>query len=413
MSGLENAYALVAGIANYQNINPLPQTVLKDARDLYDLLIDPNYCGYLDQNVNLMLDDKATGAAFRAGLAELAERANEDSTVFFYLSSHGGRIDSGPFSGEYLLPVDTVYTSDESLSQSAISGPEFSAALRKIRARKLVAVLDCCHSGGIGQPKDAVAPTLKIGLPESYYDLLKAGRGRVIIASSRDTEFSWVLPGASNSLFTQHLLAALRGGAVGSGGLIRVFDTFDYLQPRVTADQPAQHPLFKAELEQNFPIASYQGGKAPVTPSIAETDDEFSYDVFISYRHREPDKTWVRKTLLPRLKAEGLRVCIDFECFALSAFLIKEMERAVEQSRYTVSVLTPAYLEGGFAEFEEILAEHLGLEKRQRRYLGIMREPCSPSLRIRARFWLNMTNSEEFEEGLPRLIHQLRQSPTA
>src|SRR5258706_16062136 len=69
MPGLENAYALVAGIANYQNINPLPQTVLKDARDLYDLLIDPNYCGYLDQNVNLMLDDKATGAAFRAGLA--------------------------------------------------------------------------------------------------------------------------------------------------------------------------------------------------------------------------------------------------------------------------------------------------------------------------------------------------------
>ena len=41
------------------------------------------------------------------------------------------------------------------------------------------------------------------------------------------------------------------------------------------------------------------------------------YDVFISYRQQEPDKSWVRHTLLPSLKSEGLRVCIDFECFRL------------------------------------------------------------------------------------------------
>lgn len=411
MPGLENAYALVIGIANYQHINSLPRTVLKDARDIYNLLTDPNLCGYLPANVSLLLDEEATGAAIREELAKLAERADEHSTVFFYLSSHGGRIDSGAFAGEYLLPVDTSYTSDQSLAQTAISGGEFSQALKKIAARKLTVVFDCCHSGGVGQPKNAMAPTLKIGLPENYYDLLKAGRGRVIIASSRSTEYSYVMPGADNSVFTQHLLAGLRGGVLGPAGLIRIFDLFDYLQPRVTADQPNQHPLFKAELEENFPVALYLGGKVPAIPSVSPASDEFDYDVFISYRQKEPDKTWVRKTLLPRLKAEGVRVCIDFECFQLGELLIKEMERAVEKSRYTLAILSPNYLNSGFTEFEEVLAEHLGLERRQKRYLGILREPCSPNLRIRARFWLDMTDNDEFEANLPRLIYQLCQSP--
>jgi hypothetical protein len=36
-------------------------------------------------------------------------------------------------------------------------------------------------------------------------------------------------------------------------------------------------------------------------------EDGFKYDVFLSYRQQDPDKTWVRKTLYPRLKAEGLK----------------------------------------------------------------------------------------------------------
>ncbi|HYX40372.1 MAG TPA: toll/interleukin-1 receptor domain-containing protein [Pyrinomonadaceae bacterium] len=119
----------------------------------------------------------------------------------------------------------------------------------------------------------------------------------------------------------------------------------------------------------------------------------------------------VRKTLVPALKAEGLRVCVDFECFEPGSFVVYEMERAVEQSRYTVSVLTPKYLESGFAEFEETLAQHLSLEERKKRYLGIMRESCEPSLSVRARYWLEMTDDDEYQINLPRLVQQLRQAP--
>lgn len=137
-------------------------------------------------------------------------------------------------------------------------------------------------------------------------------------------------------------------------------------------------------------------------------DRSFAYDVFISYRHQEPELSWVRKTLLPRLRAEGLNVCIDHDCFRLGAPLVLEMARAVEQSRYTLAVLSPAYLRSNFAELEGVLAEHLGLEQGQRRLLMIVREPCTPRLGMRARLWLDMTDDAEFECGIARLANELR-----
>jgi hypothetical protein len=146
---------------------------------------------------------------------------------------------------------------------------------------------------------------------------------------------------------------------------------------------------------------------------MSAAPDEFRHDVFVSYRQREPDKTWVRKTLVPRLKAEGLRVCVDYESFRLGAPLIKEMERAVEQSRYTLAVLSPAYLGSNFTELENVLAEHLGLEKSQRRLIAVMREQCEVSLRQGARLWLDMTDDDEFEANVTRLAGELRRPPDA
>src|SRR5439155_23180829 len=143
----------------------------------------------------------------------------------------------------------------EALAATAISGSAFTDALSRIKARKMVVFFDCCHAGGLGRIKGLTSTGFKAGLPEAYYLALTAGRGRVIIASSRDSESSWVMPGDENSVFTLHLLAGLRGAVTSPDGLIRIFDLFSYLQPKVTADEPGQHPIFKAEVEENFPIA--------------------------------------------------------------------------------------------------------------------------------------------------------------
>jgi hypothetical protein len=128
MPAMDNAYALIVGIADYLHIAGLPEAVRNDARDVRDLLADPRHGGYPPEHVTLLLDEQAT------------------------------------------------------------------------RAGKVLVVFDCCHAGGIGRPKDG----------------------------------TYVLPGAANSLFTGHLLAGLKGGVPGADGLVRVFDLFEYVQPRVT-----------------------------------------------------------------------------------------------------------------------------------------------------------------------------------
>jgi TIR domain len=136
-----------------------------------------------------------------------------------------------------------------------------------------------------------------------------------------------------------------------------------------------------------------------------------AYDVFVSYRHHEPDQTWVRDRLVPRLGSEGLRVCLDVESFRLGAPLVLEMGRAVESSTYTLAVLSPAYLESTFTELENVLAEHLGLEQSERRLIVVMREFTRPRLGMRARTWLDMTKDSTFEQDITTLCRQLRMSP--
>jgi metacaspase-1 len=94
-----------------------------------------------------------------------------------------------------------------------------------------------------------------------------SGIGRVVIASSRSSEYSIVFNGQRNSVFTTHALDGLRGKAFSrNDGLIRVFDLFNYISEQVRRSVPGdQHPIFKATaLEDNFPLALYKGGTKSV-----------------------------------------------------------------------------------------------------------------------------------------------------
>jgi hypothetical protein len=75
MSNFKNSYALVIGIANYPKVRKLPNTILKDADDIHNLLLSPEHCGYLPANIRLLLDNKATAEDIRHGLRWLAESA--------------------------------------------------------------------------------------------------------------------------------------------------------------------------------------------------------------------------------------------------------------------------------------------------------------------------------------------------
>ena len=130
--------------------------------------------------------------------------------------------------------------------------------------------------------------------------------------------------------------------------------------------------------------------------------DEFEYDVFISYSHR--DDEWVWNWLLPRLKAAGLVVCVDRESFDIGVPSLVNMERAVARSRKTLLVLTPSWVESEWTNFESLLVQTddpIGL---RRRMLPLLLEPCEPPRRISIFQYADFTRSEERDHQLGRII---------
>ena len=133
----------------------------------------------------------------------------------------------------------------------------------------------------------------------------------------------------------------------------------------------------------------------------------FRYDVFISYSHRNRD--WVDGWLVSQLKNAGLKVCIDHEDFEPGAPSITEMERAVLQSRKTVLILTPEYLQSSWAEYENILVQTLDPAAHERRLVPLLFSQCEMPLRLSSLTYLDFTQSAEHGAGLKRLVSVIRQ----
>jgi hypothetical protein len=375
---MQNAYGLIVGIANYRYVNSLSAHVRNDAADIYALLTDPTVGGYPAEKVRLLIDDNGTLAALSGEFERLAMQADPDSTVFIYFSGHGGRVPDGPDAGEFLLAADTrlkmtstTYTIDVS---TALSGSQFSAALQAIPARKLIVMLDCCHSGGVGDlAKSDGDLSFKAGLSEQMLEQLSSGRGRVIISSSRDSELSFIRPSDSNSIFTKHLKQGLLGGAPGRDGYIHIFDLFEYVQPRVTADQPVQHPVLQAKIEENLRVALFLGGqKQPTAPNETKIATEFRYDAYISWVRAPDDTAWMRSRILTVLQQAGLRVAMTGAVNEPGVPTIIGVPRAIELSKRIVVVLSRTYLRNSWGNLDTILAQQVSIEEQRARLLPIV-----------------------------------------
>ena len=399
--------ALAIGVSRYRHLPRLPE--VQDAQDVAGVLADPALCAYPLADVVTLLEEEATRAAILGALDRLASRATPSSTVFVYFSGHGSHAEDRETC--YLVPVDGDDANEDALARTAIAGAELTERLRAIQARRLTVVLDCCRAAGAAEPKD-VRRRLAPGLSTSVLGSLGSGAGRAVLAASRSDGLAYVVPGHRNGIFTHHLLEGLRGGALGIGGVVRVCDLFHYVQERVTAAQPGQRPVFKAELEENYPLAFFRGGSAPPILALRRPSDEFEYDAFVSYRREDPeDRAWTERTLVPALESRGLRLCLEHRDFRLGRARVNEIERAVQSSRYTIGVFSPAYLDGAFQGFEEVLASHETIERKVPRFLPLVRRPCPLRLRQRMTTTLDLSDPAEVEAGLQRLALALVESP--
>ena len=259
-------YAVIIGVANYRKLAPLPEAALNDARDVASVLKSNAYCGYEPRNVHLLLDGEATLERIRTTLAYVAKASGRDDSVVIFFSGHGASLGDPAAPKSALLPVDF---DEQAFDTTCLSEMEISSALQRFAAKRLLVLIDACHSGGVASFKGRRAGELPTrGFSEKSLGRLALGIGRVIIASSRASEQSWISSNARNSVFTSNLLDALHGRALTSGdGVIRVFEIFNHVAKMVKQEMPGrQHPVFKASnLEDNFAVALDRGGRKSAT----------------------------------------------------------------------------------------------------------------------------------------------------
>jgi Caspase domain len=248
-----HGYALIIGVGA-----DLPVTV-QDATALANVLIDPSRAAYPPQQVQLLTGASATRQNILAAFEQITTQSsnNPDANVIIYYSGHGGHIKR---TNEYFL---VPYGYDPSQRENTtISGLEFTQKIEAIKARKVIVLLDCCHAGGVPALKDSAEMFVKSPVPPEMLSTLGTGSGRVVVASSRQDEYSYT--GNPYSAFTDCLLEAMQGKAsVNKDGYARILDVLVYLFDQVPkrASGP-QHPFVNKVLDlgDNFPLCYYAGG---------------------------------------------------------------------------------------------------------------------------------------------------------
>ena len=289
-----HGYALLIGVGTTA-YSPwsLPITV-KDVQAVRKVLTDPAFCGYPDNesHIRLMHDHMATRTAILDGLKWLKSRtaADPEATAIVFYSGHGWLDQT---SGRYYLIPHDVEPFD--VAVSALPAEDFAVAVQDVKSRRILVVIDSCHAQGMATSKDSATPmklppnmeqasaTEGKGLTEA----LKCGEGRVVLASSRGRQLSWLRSDGLLSVFTHHLLEALQGAGNKPGEAeVRWSNLMGHLGRAVPISAVKMHsaeqvPFFDTAAE-DFPVALLRGGKGLPTGgwnAVMQATEEFSRQV--------------------------------------------------------------------------------------------------------------------------------------
>ena len=258
MRTLDNAYALIIGVDYKQEM----EQVQHDAIAINNILSDKSLCGYKEENIILLLDKDATMQNIMDALDKLIEITNEDSSILFFYSGHGGLYNGISFLCPYDKSPD-IY----------ISGSELREKLNAIKSKRMVILFDCCHSAGFfkGEGKE-VTRTVSESTPhheenmshiEGLAQEIDDDQGIVIVTSCQESELSWTTTG-NYSVFTACLLEVLQGQhkMYFADEFIRMTETVNYLWkhvPEMSASQAGgaqQNPYINLQMNKDF-VLSY------------------------------------------------------------------------------------------------------------------------------------------------------------
>ncbi|MBO6508283.1 MAG: caspase family protein, partial [Roseibium sp.] len=203
-SAFAERYALVIGVANYNNVTQLKNPV-EDAQLMARTLDEVGF------EVSLALD--TTVSQFQSEVDRFVANVPENSTVLVYFAGHGIQ-----YAGEnYLIAADANIESLSDLKGAGVSAQSLLKKLHDTNARSLVMVLDACRNNPLEEIETANMSRAIDGLKRDSAAPLDSGLARIsgnrpgtlIAFSTAPGEVAFDGEGL-NSPYTHALAASIR-----------------------------------------------------------------------------------------------------------------------------------------------------------------------------------------------------------
>ena len=218
-----------------------------DGRAMRDLLV--HRYGFAADQVELLLDQRATRAAILAALDRLIARSGPGDVLVFHFSGHGSQVvnsrsDEADKRDETLVPAD-VRRGARDIRDKELRRRLFKALERGAHP---TVILDTCHSGSGGRGFPSVRRVRRILLDRrDAADGSAAGphpedRGAVVLSAAQDDELATEARderGNHHGAFTLALLQAMRA----AGAYESAEEVFLRAQARLRAVGRAQRPV--------------------------------------------------------------------------------------------------------------------------------------------------------------------------
>ncbi|MCT4628811.1 caspase family protein [Winogradskyella sp.] len=221
--------ALIVGINHYDR-SPLDGCI-NDAMHMYEVL-SRNDDDSVNFDCKLLVSEensrnKITVTRLKKEIFNLLQQEAEIAVLYF--SGHGAATDIGSY----------LVTQDARKYLEGVSLDEVIALANSSKVREVILILDCCHSGHLGNIKG-------IGYRKA---LLREGVS--ILTSSRDTQYS-MENSDGQGVFTSIIYQALRGGGADILGNVNVSRVYNYVDQLLNTWE--QRPIFKSHVSKMVTI---------------------------------------------------------------------------------------------------------------------------------------------------------------
>jgi hypothetical protein len=202
---IKDKWAVVIGVSNFKDSSINLRFAAKDARDFAEYLTTQG--NFQKDHVLLLTDEKATRENILTALGDkwLPRLANPDDLVMVFVSSHGSPADLDVGGINYIVVHDTNI---DCLYATAIPLQYLIEIIRtRVHSDRVIMILDTCHSGAARVESKGLKRINNVDA-----QAIVAGTGQMVIASSSPSQRSWEGKGYDNSVFTHHLINALKSG---------------------------------------------------------------------------------------------------------------------------------------------------------------------------------------------------------